>query len=248
MGGGGGETSFSLRVDLDGRADDGPRGALFDGLRDNVRGSVEGLEGTPRADILIGNGRANKLEGGDGADRLVAERVALTGSTAGVATTTSRQARDATRSSPVGAPTGSGAGRERRRGLLRILARSRHRTSTSARSRLRPGQAMRRRAAILLVLGAALLTPASAGAATVSIPRRRLNSGGRCAGRRGEPGHARPQRSQLRHLRHRDSTGCRGRLCALWPRRRLPGSRHHKHRGEPRQPQRQRHGCGDRGW
>ena len=71
MGGFGGEISSGLRIDLDGRADDGPRAPEFDGLRDNVRGNVEGLEGTPRADILIGNGRANELEGGGGADRLV---------------------------------------------------------------------------------------------------------------------------------------------------------------------------------
>ena len=70
-GGGGGETVFALRVDLDGKADDGPRGTEFEGLRDNVRGTVEGLEGTERADILIGNGRANELEGEGGADRLV---------------------------------------------------------------------------------------------------------------------------------------------------------------------------------
>ena len=70
-GGGGGESTFGLRIDLDGRADDGPRDTEFDGLKDNVRGNVEGLEGTARADILIGNGRANELEGGDGADRLV---------------------------------------------------------------------------------------------------------------------------------------------------------------------------------
>ena len=70
-GGGGGEISFGLRIDLDGRADDGPRGADFDGQRDNVRGTVEGLEGTRRADILIGNGKANELEAGDGADTLV---------------------------------------------------------------------------------------------------------------------------------------------------------------------------------
>lgn len=69
--GGGSESFFGLRIDVDGRADDGPRGAIFDGLRDNVRGSVEGLEGTERADILIGNRRPNEIEGLGGADRLI---------------------------------------------------------------------------------------------------------------------------------------------------------------------------------
>jgi Ca2+-binding RTX toxin-like protein len=68
---GGNETIYSLRIDLDGRADDGPRESIFDGLRDNVTATIEGLEGTERADILIGNKRSNELRGGGGADRLI---------------------------------------------------------------------------------------------------------------------------------------------------------------------------------
>lgn len=54
-----------VRADLDGRADDGSAGE-----RDRIRTDVENLDGTPAADILRGNGRANEIDGGGGADRI----------------------------------------------------------------------------------------------------------------------------------------------------------------------------------
>ncbi len=54
-----------VRVDLDGRADDG-----LSGERDNIRPDVEEIYGGSGADRLIGNGAANLLYGDVGADRL----------------------------------------------------------------------------------------------------------------------------------------------------------------------------------
>lgn len=54
-----------VRADLDGRADDGAPGE-----RDRIRTDVENLDGTEFRDLLRGNGRANEIDGIDGADRI----------------------------------------------------------------------------------------------------------------------------------------------------------------------------------
>lgn len=56
-----------VRADLDGRADDGAPGE-----RDRIRTDVENLDGTEFRDLLRGNGRANEIDGIDGADRIFA--------------------------------------------------------------------------------------------------------------------------------------------------------------------------------
>ena len=48
-----------------GRADDGSSRE-----RDRIRTDVENLDGTDFADVLRGNGRANEIDGGAGADRI----------------------------------------------------------------------------------------------------------------------------------------------------------------------------------
>ncbi len=59
----------SVRVDLDGKADDGVAGE-----RDNVRPDVEDIRGSQFDDVLIGRPGANELEGGSGNDRLIGDR------------------------------------------------------------------------------------------------------------------------------------------------------------------------------
>ena len=55
----------AVRIDLDGRADDGVAGE-----NDNVRPDVEDVLGTPFNDVLTGSKRSNELVGGDGNDRI----------------------------------------------------------------------------------------------------------------------------------------------------------------------------------
>ena len=55
-----------VRVTLDGRANDG-----VPDENDNVRADIEDIIGTPDDDVLIGSGRPNEIDGGEGNDRLV---------------------------------------------------------------------------------------------------------------------------------------------------------------------------------
>jgi Ca2+-binding RTX toxin-like protein len=59
----------AVRVDLDGRPDDGVAGE-----RDNVRTDIEDVFGSQFDDVLIGDSSANQLEGGLGNDRLLGGR------------------------------------------------------------------------------------------------------------------------------------------------------------------------------
>ncbi len=68
--GGGGGALFGVRIDLDGKADDGYASKLFSS-NDNVKPDVENLEGSSGPDVLIGSGGPNELDGGDGNDRLI---------------------------------------------------------------------------------------------------------------------------------------------------------------------------------
>jgi Ca2+-binding RTX toxin-like protein len=63
--------SGGVRIDLDGKADDGLIGPIFSGPADNVLPDVEDLLGTDSSDILIGGKQPNQLIGRDGADRLI---------------------------------------------------------------------------------------------------------------------------------------------------------------------------------
>jgi Ca2+-binding RTX toxin-like protein len=60
------DRAATVRVDLDGNADDGGTGE-----HDNIRPDVENVDGGSGADRLVGNGLANSFSGWDGADRLV---------------------------------------------------------------------------------------------------------------------------------------------------------------------------------
>ena len=62
---------FPLRVSLDGRANDGVASPLISGPKDNARADLEDIVSGEGADVLIGNSRANQIEGGDGNDRIV---------------------------------------------------------------------------------------------------------------------------------------------------------------------------------
>lgn len=57
-----------VSVTLDARPNDGSRNE-----RDNVRGDVEAIVGSPRADLLVGNARNNVLFGDDGDDVLLGQ-------------------------------------------------------------------------------------------------------------------------------------------------------------------------------
>jgi Ca2+-binding RTX toxin-like protein len=59
------EASGPVRVDLDGRPDDG-----VESENDNVRADIEDAIGTRFADVLVGSRGANELSGGDGDDRV----------------------------------------------------------------------------------------------------------------------------------------------------------------------------------
>jgi Ca2+-binding RTX toxin-like protein len=69
--GGYGFVEFALRIDLDGRPDDGTPSPLIGGGKDNFRADVENVAGGTLGDVIIGNGGSNLLEGGEGDDRLL---------------------------------------------------------------------------------------------------------------------------------------------------------------------------------
>ncbi|MGZ8667348.1 MAG: calcium-binding protein [Solirubrobacterales bacterium] len=69
--GGYGFVEFALRIDLDGRPDDGTGSPLIGGGKDNFRPDIENVAGGMLRDVIIGNGGSNLLEGGDGDDRLL---------------------------------------------------------------------------------------------------------------------------------------------------------------------------------
>ena len=59
-----------VTVDIDAQADDGSSSDGPAGARDNVRGDVENLTGSPRRDTLTGGGNHNTLDGGAGPDTM----------------------------------------------------------------------------------------------------------------------------------------------------------------------------------
>jgi Ca2+-binding RTX toxin-like protein len=60
-----------LRVSLDGKPDDGVASTDITGPRDNAKADLEDIIGGEGADILIGNGRANQIEGENGNDQIL---------------------------------------------------------------------------------------------------------------------------------------------------------------------------------
>ncbi len=63
--------TFALRIDLDGKPDDGVTSPLISGQKDNFKADIENVTGGELGDVITGNARANELIGGGGNDRLI---------------------------------------------------------------------------------------------------------------------------------------------------------------------------------
>ena len=65
------QSDFSVRISLDGVADDGPTDPAAESAKDNYGADLENVTTGPGSDTLIGNDAANELNGGAGADTIL---------------------------------------------------------------------------------------------------------------------------------------------------------------------------------